>query len=63
MFPAMFYIHVRGATGDSFARVGPYQSEDEARKAARFSKIKHYQIEEASPPSDSTERAVRLAHR
>jgi hypothetical protein len=48
LFGAMFYIVVLGATGDSFARVGPYQSEDDARRAAGFSKLKHYQIEEAS---------------
>jgi hypothetical protein len=44
----MFYIVVSGATGDSFARVGPYQNEDDAQRAAIFSNIKHYRIEEAS---------------
>jgi hypothetical protein len=59
----MFYIVVSGATGNSFARVGPYQSEDDARKAASFSKIEHYEIEEASVGTEWPQRAEHLARR
>jgi hypothetical protein len=47
----MFYIVVPGATVDSFARVGPYQNEDDARRVASFSNLKHYRIEGARYPA------------
>jgi hypothetical protein len=41
-----YYIVVSSANGGAFARVGPYQSEDDAKKAASFSAIKRYRIEQ-----------------
>ena len=60
MFGGMFYIVVSGATGNSFARVGPYQNEDDARRAASFSNIKRYRIEEAPFPAGGPMRAEQV---
>jgi hypothetical protein len=46
VFRREYYILVSSANGGAFARVGPYQSEDDAKKAASFSAIKRYRIEE-----------------
>ena len=46
MFRPEYYIVVSTANGGAFARVGPYQSEDDAKKAASFSAIKGYRIEQ-----------------